>query len=96
LYLERGGATLQTLPAFDDPDVAAAALGALRALLADGRFRELVIGRVDGLPVAESPRRPALLDAGFAPGYRGLVLRPAAGPAVDGRDRFAARRAYPS
>jgi ATP-dependent Lhr-like helicase len=96
LYLERGGATLQTLPAFDDPAVAAAALGALRALLADGRFRELVLGRVDGLPVADSPRRPALLDAGFAPGYRGLVLRPAAGPAVDGRDRFAARRAYPS
>jgi hypothetical protein len=34
-----------------------------------------VIARVDGLPVAESPHRAALLDAGFVAGYRGLVLR---------------------
>jgi ATP-dependent Lhr-like helicase len=93
LYLDRGGGTLQTLPAFDDPAVAAGALGALRSLLADGRFRELVIGRIDGSPIADSPRRATLLDAGFAPGYRGLVLRPASGAAVDGHDRFAARRA---
>ena len=96
LYLERGGATLQTMPAFDDPALAVAALGALRSLLADGRFRELAIGRIDGSPIAESPRRAILLDAGFAPGYRGLVLRPASSATVDGRDRFAARRAYPS
>jgi ATP-dependent helicase Lhr and Lhr-like helicase len=75
LYVDRGGSSLQALPALDDPDVAAAALGALRALLADGRLRELVVTRVDGTPVGESPWRAALLEAGFAPGYRGLVLR---------------------
>jgi hypothetical protein len=43
--------------------------------VADGRARELVVRKVDGLPIAESPWRPALLDAGFVAGYRGLTLR---------------------
>jgi ATP-dependent Lhr-like helicase len=79
LYLERGGATLQLLAPSDDPAVAAAALRALAVLVADGRFRELVITRIDGLPIAESPFRPVLLEHGFVPGYRGLTLR-AQGP----------------
>jgi hypothetical protein len=75
LYLERGGSTLQTLAPADDPDVAALALRGLAPLVADGRARELVVRKVDGLPIAESPWRPALLDAGFVAGYRGLTLR---------------------
>ena len=75
LYLERGGATLQTLPAADDPAVAVTAARALRALLADGRTRELVIRKVDGEDVATSPFRAQLLEAGFVAGYRGLALR---------------------
>ena len=43
--------------------------------MADGRVRELVVTKVDGLPIAESPFRERLLAAGFLPGYRGLVLR---------------------
>jgi hypothetical protein len=38
-------------------------------------MRELVVTKVDGRPVAESPHRGALVQAGFVPGYRGLVLR---------------------
>ncbi|MEO7664563.1 MAG: helicase-related protein [Candidatus Limnocylindrales bacterium] len=75
LYVERGGRTLQTLPAFDDPNIAAAAIPALRRLIGDGRDRELVITRIDGEPVATSPHRTTLLEHGFAAGYRGLVLR---------------------
>jgi len=75
LYVERGGRSLQTLPAFDDEAVADAALAALPGLLGPGRDRELVITRVDGLPIADSPHREALLAAGFSAGYRGLVLR---------------------
>ena len=75
LYLERGGSTLQTLAPADDPGVAATAIRALGALVADGRLRELVIRKVDGQPIAESPWREALLSAGFTPGYRGLTLR---------------------
>ena len=75
LYVERGGRSLQTLPALDDPAVAAAALGALHQLVGDGRDRELVITRIDGEPVATSPHRDALLATGFSAGYRGLVLR---------------------
>jgi ATP-dependent Lhr-like helicase len=75
LYLERGGATLQTLPAADDPDVAEAAARALRALVDDRRVRELVITKIDGLPIAESPFRDVLVAAGFGQGYRGLVLK---------------------
>jgi ATP-dependent Lhr-like helicase len=75
LYVDRGGTSLQTLPAFDDPELAGAAIGALRALLADGRVKELVIAKVDGTGIAESPHRVTLLDGGFVAGYRGLVLR---------------------
>jgi hypothetical protein len=67
------------MPAWDDPELAAAAAAALADLVgagADARVRELVIGKVDGLPVGESPARQVLLDAGFVAGYRGLVLRP--------------------
>jgi ATP-dependent Lhr-like helicase len=75
LYLERGGATLQTLPAFDDPDVSATALRGLTALVTGGRVRELILRKVDGVAIGESPLRPALLVAGFVAGYRGLTLR---------------------
>jgi len=75
LFLERGGRSLATFPAADEPAVAGLALRALGVLVGDGRFRELLVARVDGLPVAESPWRPALLEAGFVPGYRGLALR---------------------
>jgi hypothetical protein len=70
---------MQTLPAFDDPAVAGSALAGLRAQLGtdrqDRRERELVVTRVDGTAVADSPHRETLARAGFAPGYRGLVLR---------------------
>jgi hypothetical protein len=55
--------------------VGLAALRALAALVADRRVRELVITKVDGRSIVDSPWRPALLEAGFQPGYRGLVLR---------------------
>ena len=81
LYLERGGATLQTLPAADDPAVAVTAARALRTLVDDGRIRELVLRKIDGEDVAVSGFRPVLLEAGFVAGYRGLVLRPQRGHA---------------
>jgi len=75
VYLERGGSAIQVLAPADDPVVAASAIRALACLVTDGRLRELVIRKVDGLPIAESPWREALLSAGFSPGYRGLTLR---------------------
>jgi ATP-dependent Lhr-like helicase len=75
LYLERGGSTLQTLPASDDPEVAIAAARALGKLVRDGRVRELVIRKVEGEDVGASPFRERLLTAGFVAGYRGFVLR---------------------
>jgi ATP-dependent Lhr-like helicase len=76
LYLERGGSTIQTLRAADDPAVAVTSFLALRTLVADGRVRELVIRKVDGEEIGASPFRPLLLEAGFVAGYRGIVLRP--------------------
>ena len=75
LYLERGGSTLQTLPALDDASVAEAALRGLTTLVTGGRLRELLLRKVDGVAIGESPWRPALLAAGFVAGYRGLTLR---------------------
>ena len=69
------GATIQVLPAADDPDVALAAARAFHALVDDGRIRELVVTKVDGEAVNASPFRDRLVAAGFASGYRGLVLR---------------------
>ena len=77
LYLERGGSTLQVLPAADDPEIAVAAARALGGLVADGRTRELVLTKVDGEPIGDAPFREHLVAAGFVPGYRGLVLRAA-------------------
>jgi ATP-dependent helicase Lhr and Lhr-like helicase len=75
LYLERGGHSLQTLPGFDDPAISGPSLRALETLVGEGRDRELVITRIDGLPAGESPHRPTLEQSGFKAGYRGLVLR---------------------
>ena len=75
VYVDRGGGSIQTFPAGDDDEVLRSALQGLGALVADNRVRELVIGKVDGEPISSSPRRQVLLDAGFLPGYRGLVLR---------------------
>jgi ATP-dependent Lhr-like helicase len=75
LYLERGGHSLQMLPAAENVETAAAALGSLHDLVEDGRVRELVVIRVDGEAVAASPWRATLEAAGFVAGYRGMVLR---------------------
>jgi ATP-dependent Lhr-like helicase len=75
LYVERGGHALVTLAPFDDPGVAAAALRGLAGLVGPGRERELLLNRIDGLSVSESPHREELLAAGFTAAYRGMVLR---------------------
>ncbi|MEA2549558.1 MAG: ATP-dependent helicase Lhr and Lhr-like helicase, partial [Chloroflexota bacterium] len=100
LYVDRGGGSIQVLPAADDPGIGEIAARTLGRLVGDGRTRELVITKVDGGPVAESPFRERLIAAGFVPGYRGLVLRPV--PAARERDgprgpiaRITARRAGP-
>jgi ATP-dependent Lhr-like helicase len=78
LYLDRGGTSVQVLPAAEDAAALALALRSLVDLVADGRVRELVIGRVDGEPVGLSAHRDALLGAGFVQAYRGYALRAAA------------------
>ncbi len=75
-YLERGARGLATFPAADDPDRLGAALAALRALVVDGRVRDLVLARIDGEPTGPaSPWRARLEAAGFSAGYRGMALR---------------------
>ena len=86
LYVDRGGSSLQALPAADAPELLALALRSLSDLVADGRVRELVIAKVDGDAVGTSRFRDALLQAGFVSGYRGFALR-AASPAERMYDR---------
>jgi ATP-dependent Lhr-like helicase len=74
-YLERGGHSLQMLPAAEDGALAETALASLHDLVDDGHVRELVITRVDGEAVGASRWREALQSAGFVVGYRGMVLR---------------------
>ena len=96
LYLERGGSTLQVLPAGDDPETRAIALGALRDLVADGRVRELVIGKVDGEPVAHVRRSATTCSArGSSPATAGTPSGPRRRPrriaGTPGRRRSAPR-----
>jgi ATP-dependent Lhr-like helicase len=73
-YLERGGkAVLRFVPPGGRDD--GRWVDALARLVKDGRFRQLEIQRVDGLPVRESDALEALHAAGFRDGYRGVVLR---------------------
>jgi len=96
LYLERGGSSIQVLPAADEPGVALVATRALRSLVVDGRTRELVIRKVDGDDIAASRFRATLLEAGFVAGYRGLLLRAdrpgSAGSAGSARSAVTTRR----
>ncbi len=78
LYLERGGHSLQLLPASADAAVTASAVAALSHLVEGGRLRELILTRVDGEPVAGSRWKDRLEEGGFVQGYRGHVLRPSA------------------
>ena len=95
LYVDRGGGSLQTLPASDEPETGQAAARALGAIVADGRVRELVITKVDGEPIGSSPFREHLLATGFTAGYRGLVLRRAdARPAEPRRPVAASSGSY--
>jgi ATP-dependent Lhr-like helicase len=72
VYLERGGRSLLTFPAaLVDPRWAEA----LASVVRSGRRRSIEIAKVDGAPVRESPHADLLRAAGFADGYKGLVLR---------------------
>ncbi len=76
LYLERGGKSLLTLPAGDDPELATLAVAALPDLVQPrGPLRELAFERVDRVPPAESGLADALRGVGFRPSYRAWVLR---------------------
>jgi ATP-dependent Lhr-like helicase len=75
VYVERGGRGLMTLPRFDDPGVAAAAIDELRSLAGRRPRQSLTLERIDGLAAADSPCALRFIEAGFATGYRGLTYR---------------------
>lgn len=84
VYVERGGRSIVTLPAFDGAR-GGMAVAALSPLAANGR--PLTVERIDGLPATESPRADAFRNAGFVTGYRGLTWRPPAAGPVHARRR---------
>jgi len=71
LFLDRGGRSVATFPAFEGAtgDIAIAAL--FKDAASQDRARP--IERVDGEPVADSPCVGRFLAAGFVRGYRGLT-----------------------
>jgi ATP-dependent Lhr-like helicase len=71
VLIERGGTSLVTFAGADPQRWAPIVVRAIK----DGRRSSLEIRRIDGQPVADSAIRADLLAAGFAAGYRGLVLR---------------------
>jgi ATP-dependent Lhr-like helicase len=72
VFVERGGRSLLTFPAaLVDPRWAEALAGHVRS----GRRRSFEVAKIDGGPARESPMAEVLRSAGFADGYKGLVLR---------------------
>jgi ATP-dependent Lhr-like helicase len=77
VFVERGGRSLWTFPAAPEhPDWPEA----LARRVEEGRVRSHEVQTVDGDPVRTSPLADALRAAGFADGYRGLVMRRRSGP----------------
>ncbi len=74
-FVERGGASLWTFPAAGAPEARSGVAAALAGRVRAGRSRQHEIRTVDGQPVRTSDWAPALREAGFVDGYRGLVLR---------------------
>lgn len=74
LYLERGGRRLLTL---GEPSAerVAYAVGALAEWVLADRSRRVLLERVDGEPVRESPLAETLAAAGFREDLKGLLLR---------------------
>jgi ATP-dependent Lhr-like helicase len=71
-FLERGARSLLTFPAAQRDD---AWVDALVSLAKEARVRRIELQRIDGIPFSESRWAARLREAGFAEGYRGLVLR---------------------
>jgi ATP-dependent Lhr-like helicase len=82
LYLDRGGRSVITLPAFDAPadgssiHAGALAVHALTGLADDAGGRGITLDRIDGEPATQSPLAARFTAAGFVPGFRGLTYRP--------------------
>ncbi len=74
LYVERGGHGLVSFGE-PEPDQIRRALGALAAWVREDRSRRLIITRIDGVAVIDSPWHSALVDAGFRIDLKGLMLR---------------------
>ncbi len=70
--LDRGGRTLHT---FEHAAADLRWIGALRQALADGRLAKVELARIDAGPAAEHPIHDALIEHGFAAGYRGPTLQ---------------------
>jgi len=71
-WLDRTGRTIVTFPAATEHP---GWVDAVAKLISTGRVKRMEITTVDGAPVAESPWAESLRSAGFADGYRGLILR---------------------
>ena len=72
VFVEKGGRSMLTFPAALVDDRWA---DALAGVVRSGRRRSLEIAKVDGAPAREWSHADTLRQAGFADGYKGLVLR---------------------
>jgi hypothetical protein len=71
-YLEKGAKSLLTFPA---AIVDGRWPSALASVVHRGQRRSIEVAKIDGAPARESSHADALRSAGFADGYKGLVLR---------------------
>jgi ATP-dependent Lhr-like helicase len=81
-YISRGARQVQVILPEDEPARTTTAKAAARRLAALARDAGLLISEIDGLPAAEHPIAPFLVEAGFYPSAMGFMVRrgPAAAP----------------
>ena len=58
----------------EDPAAVQASAVAIGGLVS-GRMRRMVVATINGVAAGETPLGRAMLEAGFAPSYKGLAAR---------------------
>ena len=74
-YIGRGGRQLLVFLPEDEPARSTVGRGVAGRLAALARDGGLLIAEVNGVPTAEHPLAPFLVDAGFAPSAMGFIMR---------------------
>ncbi len=86
-YISRGGRQILAWLPDDEPQRSAIGRPLARQLATMARLGGLIIADVGGVPAADHPLAPFLVEAGFHPSAMGFMMRRTGGPTESGAQR---------